>query len=107
MTSIALDVEHRNRLVAAPGLEEIAARPEGAALWPVARQGQLPANGHQWMREAVCARQRDRGKEATCIRVAHMVEDLLHLADFDRLSGIHDADAIAGLEDEPEIVRDI
>ena len=36
-----------------------------------------------------------------------MIEDLLDIASLDRLSRIHDADAVASLEDEAEIMRDI
>jgi uncharacterized protein YidB (DUF937 family) len=41
------------------------------------------------------------------IGVAHGLEDLRHGADLHGFSGIHDGDAIAGLQDQAEIVRDV
>ena len=38
--------------------------------------------------------------------MAHLVKDILDRAAFNRLAGIHHADPVAGLEDEPKVVAD-
>ena len=83
----------------------LAARPEIAALRPLVRQRQLAGDRDQRPRVLVGARQRNRAEQPLRVRVPHAVEDVLDLAGLDRLAGIHDRDAVAGLEDQAEIVR--
>ena len=85
----------------------IAARPEVAALRPLVRQRQLAADRHQRARVLVGAGQRDRAEQPLGVGVAHAVEHLLDRAHLDRLARVHHRDAIAGLEDQAEIVRDV
>ena len=83
----------------------VAARPEIAALRPLVRQRQLARDGDQRPRILVGAGQRDGAEQPLRIGVAHPVEHVLDLAGLHRLAGIHDGDAVAGFEDEAEIVR--
>ena len=69
------------------------------------RQRQLAGNGDQRARVLVGARQRDRAEQALRVGVAHPVEHVLDRPALHRLARIHDRDAVAGLEDQPEIVR--
>ena len=85
--------------------EMMAARPEIAALRAFVRQRQLAGNGDQRPRVLIGAGQRDGAEQTLRVGVAHAVEDVLDRAALDRLAGIHDGDAVAGLQDQPQIVR--
>ena len=100
------DFAHRHVRLIADAREEIAAtRTEIAPLRSLIRQRQLAGNGNERIIVLVGARQRHRAKEALRIGVAHGAEHVADPARLDRLARIHHGDGIAGLENEPEIVR--
>ena len=106
--SRARHLDHRDRAgVAASGDEVVAARAEIAAGRALMRQRKLAGDGDERMAVLVGAGNRNGGEEAARIRMAHGVEDFGDRADLHRLAGIHHRDAVAGLEDQPEIVRDV
>ena len=88
------------------GDEVAAARAEVAARRALVGQGELAGDGDE--RVAGAGRRRGgggRGK-ALGVGVAHGVEDLGDRAGLDGFAGVHDAEAVAGLEDEAEVVAD-
>ncbi len=103
-----LRLQHRQgNLIAAPGDEVVAARREVAAHRPCMGQRQLAADRDERPRILIGARQRDGVEKATRIGMAHLVEHAAYVAGFHRLAGVHDSKAMAGLENEAEIVRDV
>ena len=101
------DRDHRDLGGVADALDEmLAARAEIAALRPLVRQRQLAGDGDQRPRILVGAGQRDRAEQPLRIGMAHPVEDVLDRAGLHRLARIHHRDAVAGLQDQAEIVRD-
>ena len=106
MVVVAGDRDHRDLVgIAQPFDEVLAARTEIAALRPLVRQRQLAGDRDQRARVLVGAGQRDRAEQALRIGVAHPVEHILDRTGLDRFARIHHRDAVAGLEDQPEIVR--
>ncbi len=102
-----VDARHVDALrVAAAGDEIAAARPEIAARRPLVRQREIAGNGDQRPRVLVRAGQRDRAEQRLGVGVPHAVEHFGDGAGLHRLAGIHDADAVAGLQHQPEIVGD-
>jgi hypothetical protein len=95
------------RAVADTLLEEIATRPEIAALRALMRQGQLASDRHQGARRLVGARQGDAAEQALGVGMAHLVEDLFDRTALDHDTGVHHVHPLAGLEDQPQIMRDV
>ena len=98
---------HRDVPGVAAALDEVAAaRPEVAARRALVGQGEVARDGDQRPAGLVGAGQRDRAEEPLGVGVAHLVEDLGDRPGLHRLAGIHHADAVAGLEHQPEVVAD-
>ena len=91
--------------VAGPGLEMLAAGPEVAAGGTLVGQRQLTGNRNQRPRGLVRTRQGNRPEQPLGIGVPHLVEDLFDRAGFHRFAGIHHRDAVAGLQDQAQVVR--
>ena len=77
-----------------------------AAFRALMRQWQLAGYRDQRVGILVRAGHRHREEQALRIGMADRAEDVRYRARLDRLAGIHHGHRIAGLEDEPEIVRD-
>ena len=92
--------------VAAAGDEVAAARAEVAAGRALVGQGEAAGDRDQRVAGAVGAGQRERAEEPLGVGVAHGVEDLGDRAGLDGLARVHDAEPVAGLEDEAEVVAD-
>ena len=93
-------------LIADARYEIPAARAEVAPLRPLVWQRQLARNWNERIVVLVRARQRHRAEEPLRIRVAHSAEHIPDPARLHRLARIHHGDGIAGLQNEPEVVRD-
>ena len=99
-------LHHDGALITAPCFKIIAARAKVAARRAFMRQGKVTGNGNQGACIFVCTGQRDRPEQRLGIGMLHVVKHLLDGAAFDRLTGIHHANAVAGLQHKPKIVRD-
>ena len=107
MLVLAENRKHRHFGVVADAFEEIrAARPEMAAPRALMRQRQLAGDCDQRVGVLVRARHRHRKEQPLGIGMTDRAEYVRDRAGLDRLAGIHHRHRIAGLEDQPEIVRD-
>ena len=94
-------------LVAASRREVLAARAEVASLGPLVGQGQLAANRPQRCAVLVGGGKGNAAEEPVGIGVPGVMEELVYRALLHHFSRVHDGDAIADLEDQPQIVRDV
>ena len=69
------------------------------------RQGKIPRNGHQRARVLVSPRQWYRTEQRLCIGMLHLVEYVVDRATLNRLTRIHDAQPIAGFQNQTKVVR--
>ena len=100
-------IQHRNgTLIAAPRDKVIAARAKVAALGAFMGQGEIAGDSDQRARGFVGTGQRNRPEQSLCIGMAHAVEHIRNRPALDRLAGVHDTDAIAGVQHQPEVVAD-
>ena len=87
MPAVAFNRGHLDVARIAPAVFEIiAARAEVTALGAFMRQGEIAGDRHQRPRVLVGPGQRDRAEEGLRIGVAHLVEDILDRAGFNRLA---------------------
>ena len=107
MAVIAGDVFHRNlTLIATAGLKVIAARAKVTAGRAFVGQWKVARYGDQGPCVLVGTRQRDRSKQSLGIRMLHLVKDIFDAAALDSFAGIHNANAVAGFQNQTEVVRD-
>ena len=106
MQSLGIYWLHADRSGIADVLDVVrASRTKVAATWTVHRQWQLAGDRHQRAGVFICAGQGNRVKQPLCVGVTHLIEYLVNTAGFNRLAGVHHGDAVAGFQDQPEVVR--
>ena len=88
-------------------LEVLAARPELTTAQPFLRRGWLAWNRGQRPRPFIRMDSRDAVEQTPRIGMTRFFEYCLDFALFDDLAGIHDADPVAHVTHQAEIMRDI
>mmetsp|Transcript_18259 Transcript_18259/g.28909 ORF Transcript_18259/g.28909 Transcript_18259/m.28909 type:complete len:656 (+) Transcript_18259:1222-3189(+) len=107
VAGIVIGRKHRDGLVlvAQTVLEIVAAGAKVAAGRAFMGQGEVAGDRHQRGRILVSTGQGDRAKQGLCIRMLHLVKDLLDAAPFHSLAGVHHANPVAGFQNQAEVVR--
>ena len=90
--------------ITAPRFEIVAPRAKVAAGWAFVGQGEIAGDRHQWAGILVRARQRDRTEQRLCVRVAHLVKDVVDRAALYRFAGIHHTEPVAGFQHQAKVV---